>query len=84
MLHVPVSYRLRHHGAVAVRCFGAGQAGNVGFLDLKRVAFPCMGMQQSLNYGRFAYQDDVSSDDSDREFGSSQRERVGFCGCPFC
>jgi ATP-dependent RNA helicase DHX36 len=32
---------------------------------------------QSFNYGRFAYRD-VSSDESDYELGSSQKEMVGF------
>uniref|UniRef100_A0A803P513 RNA helicase n=1 Tax=Cannabis sativa TaxID=3483 RepID=A0A803P513_CANSA len=33
--------------------------------------------QQSLNYGRYAYQDVSSSEDSDRELGSSRKEACG-------
>lgn len=38
--------------------------------------------QQSSNYGRFAYQD-VSSDDSDVESGSSQQQLVSIMKLPF-
>ncbi|KAJ7970316.1 putative ATP-dependent RNA helicase [Quillaja saponaria] len=46
----------------------------VGFRH-RSVSFP-FWHQQSSNYGRFAYQD-VTSDDSDHEFGSSQQQMSG-------
>ncbi|CAK7349655.1 unnamed protein product [Dovyalis caffra] len=61
--------RLRHHGVLAVRCFGAAN------VHSKKLALPYMSMQ-SLNYNRFAYRD-VSSDESDYELGSSQKEMTG-------
>ncbi|XP_062117008.1 DExH-box ATP-dependent RNA helicase DExH3-like [Humulus lupulus] len=43
----------------------------------KGAATPPLWQQQSLNYGRYAYQDASSSEDSDREVGSSRKEPCG-------
>ena len=43
----------------------------------RNIAFPFGQHQSSYNYGRFAC-DDVSSDESDVEFGSPQAQRVCF------
>lgn len=71
---------LKHHGVV--RCFGVADRVAVGFWDWRTFALPYLCMQ-SLNYGRYAYQDE-SSDDSDLEVGSPQQALVGFYAYPFC
>ncbi|KAF2302260.1 hypothetical protein GH714_033906 [Hevea brasiliensis] len=63
--YVPLDFK--HRGTV--RCTGA-----VCFLEWRTVASPFSCLQNS-NYGRFAYHE-VSSDDSDREFGSSSSQSV--------
>ncbi|KAJ9172807.1 hypothetical protein P3X46_016014 [Hevea brasiliensis] len=65
VLYVPLDFK--HRGTV--RCTGA-----VCFLEWRTFASPFSCLQNS-NYGRFAYHE-VSSDDSDREFGSSSPQSL--------
>ncbi|KAJ0106154.1 hypothetical protein Patl1_19733 [Pistacia atlantica] len=62
---------LRRHAVLS--CSGA--ATRTRRLNWKNVSWPYLE-QQTSNYGRFAYQD-VSGDDSDREFGSNQQQMCG-------
>lgn len=64
--------QLRRYGAVT--CSGA--ATRARRLNWKNVSWPYLE-QQCSNYGRFAYLD-VSSDESDREFGSKQQQMVNY------
>lgn len=49
--------------------------------DWKAVSFPYLE-QRTSNYGRYAYQD-VSSDESDHEFASTQQQPVSVFFFPF-
>ncbi|KAJ0049657.1 hypothetical protein Pint_16939 [Pistacia integerrima] len=62
---------LRRHAVLS--CSGA--ATRTRRLNWKNVSWPYLE-QQTSNYGRFAYQD-VSGDDSDREFGPNQQQMCG-------
>lgn len=68
---LPRPLRFRHHGIFSFKCFDAAD------FHSKKLALPYTRSMQSFNYGRFAYRD-VSSDESDYELGSSQKEMVGF------
>lgn len=76
--HLPFHLSRRRHAVVT--CSGA--VTRTRRLDWKAVSYPFLE-QQTSNYGRYAYQDE-SSDDSDREFGSTQQQMVSFDGYPFC
>lgn len=67
---LPRPLRFRHHGIFSFKCFG------VADFHSKKLALPYTRSMQSFNYGRFAYRD-VSSDESDYELGSSQKEMTG-------
>ncbi|KAJ6340361.1 hypothetical protein OIU77_008173 [Salix suchowensis] len=67
---LPRPLRFRHHGILSVKCFGVADSHS------KKLALPYTRSMQSFNYGRFAYRD-VSSDESDYELGSSQKEMTG-------
>ena len=75
----PGSFRRLHlrHGLVTCSRSGAAASSSRTLaLDRRNVALPYLQQQQSSNYGRYAYRD-VSSDDSDHEFGSPQSQMVG-------
>uniref|UniRef100_A0A2P2LSR0 RNA helicase n=1 Tax=Rhizophora mucronata TaxID=61149 RepID=A0A2P2LSR0_RHIMU len=61
----------RHLGVVRC-CYGGRAETTLEFLDRRAVALPPLYLQQSSNYGRFAYQEPFTDEDSDREFGSPQ------------
>lgn len=67
---LPRPLRFRHHGIFSFKCFV------VADFHSKKLALPYTRSMQSFNYGRFAYRD-VSSDESDYELGSSQKEMTG-------
>ncbi|KAJ6759838.1 DEXH-BOX ATP-DEPENDENT RNA HELICASE DEXH5 MITOCHONDRIAL [Salix purpurea] len=67
---LPRPLRFRHHGILSVKCFGVADSHS------SKLALPYARSMQSFNYGRFAYRD-VSSDESDYELGSSQKEMTG-------
>ncbi|ESR64932.1 hypothetical protein CICLE_v10007274mg [Citrus x clementina] len=69
--HLPFHLSRRRHAVVT--CSGA--VTRTRRLDWKAVSYPLLE-QQTSNYGRYAYQDE-SSDDSDREFGSTQQQMCG-------
>ncbi|XVE58736.1 hypothetical protein DITRI_Ditri04bG0193000 [Diplodiscus trichospermus] len=72
----PGCFRRLHLRYGLVTCSGSGSAAASSrtlALDCRNVALPYFQQQQSSNYGRYAYQD-VSSDDSDHEFGSPRSE----------
>ncbi|EOY21156.1 hypothetical protein QUC31_007207 [Theobroma cacao] len=72
----PASFRRLHlrHGLVTCSGYRAATASSrTPGLDWRNIALPSLQQQQSSNYGRYAYQD-VSSDDSDHEFGSTQSQ----------
>ena len=76
----PGSFRRLHLRHGLVTCSRSGTASSSSrtlALDWRNMALPYLQQQQSSNYGRYACQD-VSSDDSDHEFGSSQSQMVGF------
>ncbi|XVF12264.1 hypothetical protein REPUB_Repub08aG0100600 [Reevesia pubescens] len=69
--HSPASSRrlhLRHAILICSRSGPAAASSRTLSLDSKNIALPYL-QQQTSNYGRYAYRD-VSSDDSDHEFGS--------------
>ncbi|XVF53845.1 hypothetical protein PTKIN_Ptkin05aG0131500 [Pterospermum kingtungense] len=68
----PASFRCLHLRHRRVTCSNSGAAASSSrtlTLDWRSISLPYLQRQQSSNYGRYAYQD-VSSDDSDHEFGS--------------
>ncbi|XP_022738785.1 DExH-box ATP-dependent RNA helicase DExH3-like isoform X2 [Durio zibethinus] len=62
---------LRHDLVTCSRPGTAAASSRSLALDWRNTALPYLQLQQISNYGRYAYQD-VSSDDSDHEFGSPQ------------
>ncbi|XWS60984.1 hypothetical protein CRYUN_Cryun07bG0086300 [Craigia yunnanensis] len=72
----PGSFRRLHlrHGLVKCsRSWAAASSSRTLALDWRNIALPYLQQQQSSNYVRYAYRD-VSSDDSDHEFGSPQSQ----------
>lgn len=71
----------RHLGCRDFMCLASSGAVEVDGRQRQRSAaatLPFWQQQQSLNYGRYAYQDVSSSEDSDNEFGSSRQQMVSF------
>ncbi|XWS50778.1 hypothetical protein CRYUN_Cryun12cG0117600 [Craigia yunnanensis] len=77
----PGSFRRLHLRHGLVTCSRSGTASSSSSssssrtlaLDWRNMALPYLQQQQISNYGRYAYQD-VSSDESDHEFGSPQSQ----------
>ncbi|XP_022725158.1 DExH-box ATP-dependent RNA helicase DExH3-like isoform X2 [Durio zibethinus] len=73
----PGSFRRLHLRRGLVTCSRSGAAAASSSrtlaLDRRNILLPCLQQQQSFNYGSDAYRD-VSSDDSDHEFGSPQSQ----------
>ena len=84
-----VNLQCRPGSVTGIRCtsqskwievaFREKQQDHVRGFKQRNLAFPFLQHQSCSNYGRFAY-DDVSSDDSDVEFGSPHGQMV----CFFC
>ena len=67
----------RHVGRREVKCLASSGTIEVDW-RLRRRSATAPFLQQSLNYGRYAYQDATTSDDSDLDIGVSRQQMVSF------